>query len=278
MQNDSKLIMKKKPGGLIVLVWLMATSLGAIAQQPPKLNTPDTTAPNVIDSAMFHRPAVSNSGYRLRSVIVPASLIAYGFVAQRNEGLRHLDLSTKSELREDHPTFINHIDNYLQFTPAVAVYALNIAGIKGKHNFKDRTIIYGLTTLLSTAIVFPLKNITHVDRPDHSGFNSFPSGHTTMAFASAEFLRQEYKDVSPWYGVAGYTVAAATGALRMYNNKHWFSDVVAGAGFGILSTKVVYWVYPWIQKKIFREKPVSTMIMPYYQSGGAGLALAHHFQ
>jgi membrane-associated phospholipid phosphatase len=269
----------RKAGKPMILLIAMALSFGGIAQQPLTLNhiTSDTGAPHIMDSTMF-RPPLSDNRFRFRSIILPATLIAYGFVALENDGLRHLNSSTKAELREDHSAFITHADNYLQFTPAAAVYVLNIAGIKGKHNLRDRSVIYGLTTLLSTAIVFPLKKITHEERPDHSNFGSFPSGHTTMAFASAEFLRQEYKDVSPWYGVAGYAVAATTGALRMYNNKHWLSDVVAGAGFGVLSTKAVYRVYPWIQQKIFKEKPVTTMIMPYYQSGGAGLALVHHFQ
>jgi membrane-associated phospholipid phosphatase len=93
-----------------------------------------------------------------------------------------------------------------------------------------------------------------VERPDGSSNNSFPSGHTANAFMGAEFLYQEYKDVSPWYGIAGYVVATGTGLFRMYNNRHWFSDVVAGAGFGILSTKVAYWIYPWMKEKIFKEK------------------------
>ena len=67
-------------------------------------------------------------------------------------------------------------------------------------------------------------------------------------------MRQEYKDVSPWYGIAGYVAATTTGALRMFNNKHWFRDVVAGAGFGILSTQVAYVLAPVIIKKLFQKK------------------------
>ena len=56
-------------------------------------------------------------------------------------------------------------------------------------------------------------------------------------------LWQEYKDYSPWIAYSGYAVAAGTGFLRMYNNRHWLSDVIAGAGFGMLSTKLAYWLY-----------------------------------
>jgi membrane-associated phospholipid phosphatase len=55
---------------------------------------------------------------------------------------------------------------------------------------------------------------------------------------------QEYKDVSIWYGISGYVVATGTGFFRMYNDRHWLTDVAAGAGIGILCTKTAYWLYP----------------------------------
>ncbi|MOA07759.1 PAP2 superfamily protein [compost metagenome] len=86
-------------------------------------------------------------------------------------------------------------------------------------------------------------------------------------------MRQEYKDQSPWYGIAGYSVALATGTFRMYNNKHWFSDVVAGAGIGILSTKLAYWVYPSIKRTLFKDKPGKTIIVPTYQNNTLGATI-----
>ena len=221
---------------------------------------------------------IKEQNRKIKSLIIPVGLISYGFIALGNDGLKTLDNSTKQELNEDHPAFVTKLDNYLQYTPALAVYGLNVLGIKGKNNFRDRTMIYALSTLISAAIVLPLKKITKIQRPDSSAFNSFPSGHTTTAFAAAEFLRMEYKDVSPWYGIAGYAVAATTGILRLYNNKHWVSDVVAGAGFGILSTKLAYWIYPSIKRKFFKSESMNTVVMPYYQSGGGGLVLVYNFR
>lgn len=217
-----------------------------------------TAVPKYSSNARFHSS--------IAGIAVPAVMIGYGFVALANPSLRDLNTSTRAELKEDHPTFRTQIDNYLQYSPVAAVYILNAVGIHGKHNFRDRTIILGISAILTAGSVEGIKHWTHEERPDGSDFLSFPSGHTATAFASAEFLRQEYKDVSPWIGVAGYAAATATGALRMYNNKHWLSDVVAGAGMGILSTKAAYWVYPWIQRKLFKntDHTASKVVMPYY--------------
>ncbi len=231
--------------------------------------------PKLFDE-LFDR--VNEQNRRFKSLIIPAGLITYGFIALGNRGLKKINNNTKLEIREDYPTFISKLDNYFQYAPALAVYGLNALGIKGKNNFRDRTMIYALSTAISSAIVLPLKKITKIQRPDGSAFNSFPSGHTTTAFAAAEFLRMEYKDVSPWYGIAGYAVAATTGVLRLYNNKHWVSDVVAGAGFGILSTKLAYWIYPSLKRKFFKNKTMNTLVMPYYQSGGGGLVLVYNFK
>ena len=125
-----------------------------------------------------------------------------------------------------------------------------------------------------------LKHSLKVERPDASTMNSFPSGHTATAFMGAELLYQEYKDTSIWYGISGYLVAAGTGAFRMYNNKHWLTDVVAGAGIGIVSTKAAYWLYPSINK-LFTSKNNNTnkktASIPYYDGKQAGFGLVSTF-
>ena len=112
-----------------------------------------------------------------------------------------------------------------------------------------------------------------VERPDGSSRNSFPSGHTATAFMGAEFLRKEYWDVSPWIGVAGYAVAAGTGFFRMYNNRHWLTDVLTGAGIGILSTQAAYWLYPTITKTFFRKRYKNIFISPYFSKEEKGVVV-----
>ena len=70
---------------------------------------------------------------------------------------------------------------------------------------------------------------------------------------TATMFTKEYGHKSPWVGVGAYSVATATGLMRMANNKHWLSDVLTGAGIGILSTEVGYY----FADLIFREKGIN---------------------
>lgn len=110
-------------------------------------------------------------------------------------------------------------------------------------------------------------------RPDSDTRNSFPSGHTATAFMGAEFLYREYGDVSPWIGYAGYAVAATTGYLRIYNNRHYLNDVIAGACVGILSARIAYWIYPRIFKKSKSGRHITVAGLPYCSTEGFGLNL-----
>ncbi len=206
-------------------------------------------------------------------LVVPAVLITYGFIAHSCENLRTVDLRVKEELNENfYGEFI--IDDFAQYSPSAAVYVLNACGIRGTHNFRDATVILATSTILMASSVCLLKSKTNVTRPDGSANNSFPSGHTATAFMGAEFLWQEYKDVSVWYGVAGYTVAAGTGFFRMYNNRHWLTDVITGAGIGMLSTKIACLVNPFLTRKLFPNKKnkKASAYSPFYNGQQIGIA------
>jgi hypothetical protein len=194
------------------------------------------------------------SQLRSASFLLPEALITYGFIGLGDDPVRDLDLSVKDLFRSSHPDFRTHIDDYIQYAPALAVYGLNAAGVKGDHRLQDRSLILAMTMVFSSGMVTALKGLTHKERPDASSFHSFPSGHTATAFAGAEFLRMEFKDLSPWYGVGGYLVAVATGTLRVLNNRHWVSDVVGGAGFGILSARLSYLVFDATKKHVEKRK------------------------
>jgi membrane-associated phospholipid phosphatase len=162
-------------------------------------------------------------------------------------------------------------DDYLAFVPNVAAIGLGIVGVKAKHNFKQRMLVAAMANGIMFAAVTGLKYTTGVQRPDNSANNSFPSGHTAMAFTGAEMMHEEYGTQSVIYSIIGYTIGGATGTLRVMNNRHWVSDVIAGAGIGMLSTKLAYRLLPWAQKKVFKSEKLA--LMPMYLPKGAGVGM-----
>lgn len=218
--------------------------------------------------------------FTYKQLILPAALIGYGIIGIESDQLKLFNTQIRDEVTEDIDEKVT-IDDFSQYAPTASVYALNAFGIQGKHNLRDRSVIMATSYLLMSSTVLGLKSITQVERPDGSSRNSFPSGHTATAFAGAEFMYQEYKDQSVWYGIAGYAVATGTGIFRMYNNRHWLTDVAAGAGIGILSTKIAYWVNPYVTRHLFggkgSERKTSSLFLPSYDGRNVGLSFMKTF-
>jgi membrane-associated phospholipid phosphatase len=209
--------------------------------------------------------------------IISFAFISYGIHALENDWLRKLDVRTHHEISELIAKRIR-LDNYTQFAPAIAVYGLDFIGIKAKHNFGDRTFIMATSHLLMFSSVQLLKRTTKIERPDGSNFHSFPSGHTATAFVGAHILFKEYKEASPWIGVLGYAVASGTGIMRIYNKKHWISDVITGAGIGILSVEAGYLLLPVFHKLSgIEDTRTNLVITPIAGRGNYGVGLAYTF-
>ncbi|MES3016606.1 MAG: phosphatase PAP2 family protein [Bacteroidota bacterium] len=203
--------------------------------------------------------------------VVPLALVGYGFTSL-NKGIAwRTDRELNHELLEEIPGFSTHLDDKLQYAPVAMAYTLSALGVKSKNNLFDRTALYLISNSLMGYSVNFLKTNTAKLRPSGEDRRSFPSGHTATAFVAAEFMRQEFSDASPIYGYLAYSMAGATGALRMMNNKHWFSDVLAGAGVGIATTRLTYLAYPWIKKKVIK-KDMNIMAVPMIQKGKTGFS------
>ncbi len=227
----------------------------------------------VSDSLPLPAGPMQHNYHTVRSYILPASLILYGVLAENVQPLRNLNESIRKRVVAPVGKQTN-IDDYLQFVPSVSSHMISLMGVKAKHKLFDRLMIDGMTAAISISAVYVTKRISHETRPDGSDDLSFPSNHVATAFASAELLSYEYGDQSPWYGIAGYAVATATAYLRMYNNKHWLGDVVAGAGIGIVSAKIATQLFPLAKKILFHNKtPFWGAVVPSYQNGN----LAFHF-
>lgn len=216
--------------------------------------------------------------FKAKQLIIPAVLIGYGIIGIGNDQLESFNDQIKEEVKENIDKKFS-IDDFSQYLPVASVYGLSAIGVKGKNNLRDKTIIVATSYLIMGIAVNSLKRTLKVERPDGSGFNSFPSGHTATAFMGAELVYQEYKDISIWYGISGYLVATGTGAFRLYNNRHWLTDVVAGAGIGILSAKAAYWLYPSINRLLVSKKTTNkkTAFIPYYDGKQVGFGLVSTF-
>lgn len=223
---------------------LFFSSLTLSAQQIDSVGT-------AIQQPLHLRPLPATKNYlSARSLIVPGSFVAYGFTSLKSGSLQKLNKNICEEVTEDASGFKTKADDYLKYAPVASVYLLNVVGVKGRHKTLDRTVILAMSSILSAQLVTALKHGTHQLRPDGSTYNSFPSGHTTTAFIGAEMMNQEFGWRSPWYSVAGYSLASGTAVLRIMNNRHWLSDVIAGAGIGMLTTKFSYWIYSkWENRK-----------------------------
>lgn len=156
------------------------------------------------------------------------------------------------------PTFDHSYDDYLQFAPAAAMLIMKACGVKGRSSWGRMIVSDAFSVILTAGIVNGLKYSVGTMRPDNSTRNSFPSGHTATAFMAAHMLHKEYGGVSPWISVGGYTVAAVVGVSRQLNNRHWISDVLAGAGIGILSVEFGYF----FADLIFKDKGLYNIDKP----------------
>src|SRR5574344_418215 len=125
------------------------------------------------------------------------------------------------DMRQEYlPKFKNSIDNYIQYSPYAVLMGLKLSGVKGRSSWKRMFLSQAFSSSIMFVTVQGIKHTSHEKRPDGSDNNSFPSGHTAGA----------------------YTLATTTGLMRVANNKHWLSDVMTGAGIGIISTELGYYI------------------------------------
>ncbi len=201
--------------------------------------------------------------------VAPTLLIASGTIL-------HFSPRTKENFRDwmlENYAYSGSVDDYLQYAPGLAVYALNAFHVKGKNNFGNRTAIVIKSLILNQFIVSNLKEWVNEERPG-GGYRAFPSGHTSTAFAFAQFMHNEFGERSIWYSVGAYSCAATVGLMRVAKNAHWISDVLAGAGFGMLSTEIVYLthLYKWDNGHI-----KNLDIFPWRSKQYNGLAVVYNF-
>ena len=214
------------------------------------------------------------SRFQSKQLILPAALVAWGAFGINNGWWHRINDDTRkwmADLRGNHPC---RADDYLRFVPSAVHLGLGILNAKAKHNFKERLLVSATAHAAMAAVTQGLKLIIDERRPDGFADDSFPSGHTALAFTGAELTRAEY---GTGYGVAAYAVACGVAFLRLYNDDHWLNDVIAGAGIGILSARIGYWLLPAYQKAFhrMREKRFAAIsACPYYNPSDRNIGIS----
>ncbi|RDV15514.1 PAP2 family protein [Pontibacter diazotrophicus] len=264
----------------LLLLFVLLHSFQAWAQQQNETSsdTLELSAPGQKADSSSLADDIRRSLHPLvRKSIAPSILIGWGLTHMDDEGLFEGSEGLRDAVQRSYPDFSTTIDNHTGFAPVIMAVGLNLAGVEGKHHFTEQAILLGMTYFLNRSLTNNLKSLISIKRPGSEYDDAFPSAHTSTAFAYATFFHNEYGSKSAWYSIAGYSFATATGVLRILNDRHWLSDVLAGAGIGILSAEVAHLAYPFLQRKIansFKEKQ-NLGITPFYYQGAGGVAIVY---
>lgn len=198
-----------------------------------------------------------------KQFIAPVALITTGALTVNTALNDDLQKNANNFFGED---FSTHADNILLFVPVAQIYLGKSFGFKPENDFHHQTINIAIANVMAVSVTEVLKRTVKEERPDQSDDLSFPSGHTSIAFTNAALLYYEYKDSNLWYARSGFLFATATGVLRIANNKHYTSDVLAGAGIGLASGLIVSYWNPF-KSVTFGKKNKNTAFV-YPQIGG----------
>lgn len=168
--------------------------------------------------------------------------------------LREINLKRNKSLD---PTFRFITNTASPVTIATPIVIYSVGLIKKDSTLKSKGLYIGETVLLSALITTVLKYAINRDRPfitypylekvTSGGSPSFPSGHTSEAFATATSLSLAFPK---WYVIApSYVWASAVGYSRMDLGVHYPSDVLAGAITGAVSAYLTYKLNNWLRTR-----------------------------
>ena len=260
---------------------LLAASLSLTTATVSLAQVTTPPAPAADTTHKFENPAGVSPGTRkpffksklFRAVAIPAALIGYGAItAQGDAGINHRG---REFVQKQFRPVSTGFDNTLIIVPYFELAAVALAGVESRDDRVNTLLIIAKGEAIMLASTFAVKYMSREERPNHADNLSFPSGHTAQAFLAASIVHTEFRDKSQWYGIGAYTIATSVAALRMINDRHWQSDVVAGAGFGILSAHLAYLSHRnrWGRKSIGRDIGKIDFSPTWNPYGGTGLSL-----
>ena len=175
-----------------------------------------------------------------KAFIIPVALIGAGW-ALNADGTKN---GVRNWIRDRWDVSRSPIDDYMQHAPILMLYSYDLAKRVPKQEVARQSRHLLMTQVVNLGSMLIIKELTDEIRPT-GGSHSFPSGHTAYVFASASVLWHTWKDKNKLLAWSGYLPAVGTGIFRMLKDKHWVSDVVFGAGLGILSAHLTYDLNLW---------------------------------
>jgi membrane-associated phospholipid phosphatase len=223
-------------------------------------------AQNSVDSASSKSDKLT-----YRQFVLPAASILAGTLLRHSKA----NQAVKDFRDREFGNFQSNVDDYLQYTPAALMLLGNHIGFKSVNSNRQMLANMLVSNLLISAVVLPLKHTIRDWRPDGSTANSFPSGHSAAAASAATLHFLEYKDDNIWYASSVMLVGATTGFMRILNNRHWLSDVLAGGGIGVATAVVTFYTKP-LKWRSREEKKLT--LLPAFSDKTIGFALNYQLR
>jgi membrane-associated phospholipid phosphatase len=197
--------------------------------------------PDTLPRPVFQNPTPDLQWYHLS-----AGLLAVGLATLADEGLRNTAQNHRSATKDDVAKIFRRMGQP-EVYGVVGLGTIAAGIIAGNPRLRRAGERMSAGMLVAAFITTGLKETVGRRRPQSpanafqfkpfSGRDSWPSGHTTMAFAVATGVADEVHSLPVTIGL--YTAASMTGWSRINDDKHWLSDVVMGALVGITSTKLM---------------------------------------
>lgn len=257
----------------------MKPELVEIVETPLSYELNDLSPEPKMDFAFFKsktNPDVKEYKFMDDLTFVGVPLFVAGWAIKSDKAMFRVNNKQGKKNTQLLTDFKTRIDDYTQFFGPAMVVGLKLGGVEGRSDW-PRLMASSLTSYaIMAGFVNGIKYTAKELRPDGSTRNSWPSGHTATSFVGATILHKEYGLTrSPWYSIAGYGVATATGVMRVLNNRHWVSDVMSGAGIGIVSTELGYALCDLMfkNKGLLRNDLNSTSNSPSFFSISMGVGL-----
>ncbi len=222
----------------------------------------------VVDSLTFSG-FTEKRPFPLKELIIPGVLGGSALLINNSDFEQDLQPRVNRDLT-------TNIDDYTRFAPLAVMYGADVLGVQAENHWFDQSKNAGISLLLTQLITTGMKKSFGKTRPNNFNNEAMPSGHTSLAFASATVLYEEFKNTEPLLAYSGYAFASTTAYLRMAKNKHWLSDVLLGSALGIAVTKLVYhfdYLFAWNPFK----GPERLVVLPKLDSEGSGVYLALRF-